>query len=95
MSTEIQEAYPTFQFEPGFKKHDQLWDPLLRETALQVRSRLQRFLEDIFEHDRNTFISLTTHSGALSGLLSAINHRPFRLETGGVLAVVVKAERLS
>lgn len=91
--TEIQRQFPAYQFESGFAESDEFWDPNRRETDLEVSSRLQAFLDDLFEHDENAFISLTTHSGAIRGLLSAIKHRPFRLERGGAMPMLVKAER--
>ena len=45
-------------------------------------------------HDQGMFLSFTAHSGAIRSLLEAIDHRQFDLETGGVIPVVVRAERV-
>lgn len=50
-------------------------------------------LDDILEHENSTFISWTSHSGAISSLLSVLGHRAFRLVTGGVIPVLVKMVR--
>lgn len=51
-------------------------------------------LEDIFGSDKNTFLSLTAHSGAICSILRVIRHREFRLKTGAVMPVFVKGERV-
>jgi hypothetical protein len=52
------------------------------------------FLDDVFASDKNVFLSLTSHSGAIASILEATGHRPFALETGGVIPVFVRAERV-
>ncbi|KAL9622456.1 MAG: hypothetical protein Q9160_003132 [Pyrenula sp. 1 TL-2023] len=42
----------------------------------------------------STFISLSSHSGAISCILTAIGHRPFPLRTGAVIPVLVRVERV-
>ena len=90
--TWIHEHYPDWPIEDGFTESDELWLPDHRETHAEIVSRLERFLTDIFKSDKNTFLSLTSHSGAIAAILAATNHRPFRLETGGVIPIFVKAQ---
>lgn len=82
-----------FEFEPDFSNEDTLWSPKERETDAQTQARLRDALDSIFEHDRGTYISLTSHSGAIRAMLSVFGHRAFPLTQGSMLAVLVKAER--
>jgi hypothetical protein len=52
-------------------------------------------LDDVFRHDRSTYISITSHSGEIGAILEVIGHQPFGLNTGAVIPVLVKAETLS
>ena len=74
-------------------EEDELWSATERETNQQLDSRFQSLLDDIFGHDDGTFVSLTSHSGAICSLLRVLGHREFRLVTGGVIPVLVKADR--
>ena len=53
---------------------------------------MKKLLDDIFDHDDSTYISFTTHSGSISSLLRIIKHREFRIPTGALIPVLVKAE---
>ncbi|KAJ4404279.1 putative phosphoglycerate mutase pmu1 [Didymella pomorum] len=92
--SQISSAFPHADFEPGFSDPDTLWEKDYREPASARRYRLATLLDDIFAGDENTFLSLTSHSGAIASILEAVGHRAFRLETGGVIPVFLKAERV-
>ncbi|KAF2087678.1 phosphoglycerate mutase family protein [Saccharata proteae CBS 121410] len=92
--TWIHDSYPDFPIEHGFAEDDPLWKADLRETTSAQVLRMTALLTDIFTHDSNTFISLTSHSGSIGAILTAIGHRTFSLVTGAVIPVLVKAERL-
>ena len=89
----IQTHYPDYPIEPGLAEEDPLWDANLRESDSMQTVRLTGFLDDVFAHDSNTFISFTSHSGAIAAILRAIGHQPFRLPTGSVMATLVKAQK--
>ena len=93
-STVIHEAFPDFQIEPGFSEEDVLWQADHRETHAEHDIRTQELLDDVFEHDEHTFLSFTSHSGAIASLLRVMQHREFRLPTGAMIPVVVKAIEL-
>lgn len=93
-ATVLKSAFPHATFEPGFTDADTLWEPDYREPASARRYRLAVLLDSIFADDDNTFLSLTSHSGAIASLLEAVGHRSFRLETGGVIPVFLRAERV-
>lgn len=92
--TYIHEHYPTFTIEQSLTESDELWKADVREADSEVAERLSILLDDIFEHDSSTFISLTAHSGAIKGILRAVGHRTFALQTGGIIPVFVKARKL-
>jgi hypothetical protein len=86
--------FPTYQFEPGFTELDELWRRTESETDDAFAVRAKAVLDDVFRTDKKTWISVTAHSGAITRLLSALNHRPFRLATGQIIPVLVKAETI-
>ncbi|KAF9894529.1 hypothetical protein FE257_006414 [Aspergillus nanangensis] len=90
----IEEEYPLYRFEPGFADEDPLFDADLRESNSARDNRLRDWLFDVLGHDKNTFISLTAHSGAITSLLKVLGHRQFPLQTGGVIPVLVKVEKV-
>ncbi|KAI4276982.1 MAG: hypothetical protein L6R38_005535 [Xanthoria sp. 2 TBL-2021] len=84
-------AFPNFVFEPSMTENDELWSATERESNEELDKRIKLLLDDVFEHDDSTFVSLTSHSGAICSLLRVLGHREFRLVTGGVIPVLVKA----
>ena len=76
----------------------------MRESLADQNARLRTFLDSIFDEfeqnelasgsDRVSFLSFTGHSGAIKAILSVVGHRPFRLETGGVIPVLVKVTKV-
>ncbi|KAK3306109.1 phosphoglycerate mutase [Chaetomium strumarium] len=90
--TQISAMFPTYQFEPGFTEADELWRATESETDAAFAARAKAVLDDVFTNDKNTWISITAHSGAVAKLLEALNHRAFRLATGQIIPVLVKAE---
>ncbi|RYP21922.1 hypothetical protein DL765_001998 [Monosporascus sp. GIB2] len=90
----IREAYPIFQFEPGFPEGlDPLWNGTFGEDESALRARSKIALDEIFTEDEATWVSITSHSDEITGLLSVLGHRPFGLSTGQIIPVLVKAER--
>lgn len=92
--TEIMAAFPEFGIEEGFSEEDLLWRPDHRETHEEHDHRTTRLLMDLFARNPNTFVSLTSHSGAIASALRVLGHREFALGTGGLIPVLVKATRV-
>jgi hypothetical protein len=90
----ILSLFPHVTLEPNFSEGDILWTADYREPRSARKYRLATLLDDIFANDAGTFLSLTSHSGAISSILEAIGHRGFALQTGGVIPVLLKAERV-
>ena len=88
----IHSHFRSFRVEDGFSEEDVLWRPDRRETEDEQVIRVKRLLDDVFTHDQETFISFTSHSGNIAAILKAIGHRPFALQTGGLIPVLVRAE---
>jgi broad specificity phosphatase PhoE len=91
---EIAAAFPHVAFEEGFAEDDALWRADYREPRSARRYRVARLLDDVFAHDAGVVLSVTSHSGAIKAMLHVMGHREFWLETGGVVPVVVRAERV-
>ncbi|KAJ5290284.1 uncharacterized protein N7443_010537 [Penicillium atrosanguineum] len=89
----IAAEFPEYQFEPGFSEDDLLYDTKTRESDEDRNRRLQTLLNDIFGNDKNIFLSLTAHSGAITSILEVVGHRKFPLQTGAVIPVLVRAEK--
>ncbi|KAF2458620.1 phosphoglycerate mutase [Lineolata rhizophorae] len=90
----IAQNYPGYVFEEGFAEEDPLWEPDERETNAAMDARLAQLLDNVFASDeRSSVISFTSHSGALGSVLRVLGHREFRLVTGAVIPVLVRAER--
>jgi hypothetical protein len=56
---------PTWNFEPTFSEHDELWNEIYEESSSQQALRIQQVLNEIFATDANTYISITAHSGVM------------------------------
>ena len=65
----IHENYPDWPFEDGFTEDDPLWDAEHRETNAAMDIRLRQALDDVLSNDRNTYISISSHSGAIGSIL--------------------------
>ncbi|QIX00877.1 hypothetical protein AMS68_006394 [Peltaster fructicola] len=90
----IHAAWPEADIEPGFVEEDLLWKPDHREIHEEHDIRMQAFLDDVFDNDKSTVISLTSHSGSISCMLRVLGHRPFKPLTGAIMPLLVKATRL-
>lgn len=86
---------PPYRIEKGFTENDELWDPDLRETPSAHTERMLKALDDILRQDESTVISLTVHSGVIAAILRGVGHRVFGMETGGIIPVLVKAEKVA
>lgn len=92
--TWIEQNYPEYVIENGFPDSDVLWRADATETSEEHATRKQKLLEDIFENDDSPFISLTTHSYALSAILSVLGVPQFRVGEGVMVPLFVKAEKM-
>ncbi|CAD6450934.1 7d66cbbe-ec9e-4369-bedd-59b94293d380 [Sclerotinia trifoliorum] len=90
--TYIQALAPTWQFESKFPEEDPYWRANYSETHDAENRRFKALLDDIFTNDNNTFISLSSHSGAINTILRVIGHRTFSLKTGAVIPVLLKGQ---
>lgn len=90
----IQEHYPRYIIEDGFAEDDPVWDPEVPETMEHHVERKHALLEDIFDHDQAQFVSLTTHSYAVSAILKAVGAPLFRVSECSMVPLFIKAEKL-
>ncbi|KAK7682272.1 hypothetical protein QCA50_014475 [Cerrena zonata] len=94
--TTLVNLYPrqTYTFESPFPEQDPLWDADVRESSAHVVERALTILDKAFQSS-DTYISITAHSGFITGFLTAIGHPKYSLPTGGMIPVVVKVSRTS
>lgn len=90
----IHEAFPDWPIEQGFREDDVLWQVDHRETHAEHDVRTLALLDDVFQHDSSTVVSFTSHSGSIASLLRVLGHREFKLQTGALIPLVVKATRV-
>jgi broad specificity phosphatase PhoE len=90
----IENLFPNYVIEAGFTEYDELWDGVTGETSLGQEDRSKVVLDEIFSSDDHTWISITSHSGEIGAILSALGHQSFSLSTGAVIPVLVKAQFL-
>ncbi|KAF9226835.1 phosphoglycerate mutase-like protein [Gyrodon lividus] len=91
--SEIQKDFPEYLWEDGFTEEDETWDPEIRETPEELECRATKVLDMIFDEDKEQFISITSHHGFIDAFLRVCHHRPWDLPTGGIIPVVVKADK--
>ncbi|KAI1346964.1 histidine phosphatase superfamily [Xylaria sp. FL0043] len=91
--TALSTLLPNFRFEEGFSETDLLWRGHVDEgeTDEAQAQRAKTVIDDIFGHDTNTWISLTTHSGQIAMVLKVLGHRVFGLSTGQAIPALVRA----
>ncbi|KOS22648.1 Phosphomutase-like protein 3 [Escovopsis weberi] len=90
--TDIHAFAPQFRFEEGFAEQDPLWHGALDEgeTSEHQLARSNVVLSDVFLNDESTWISVTSHSGEIGSMMSALGHQPFGLATGQIIPVFIK-----
>jgi len=90
----IVQNYPDYVLDQNFEETDPLWRADHTEPNEKHVARKQRLLEDIFEANDASFISLTTHSYAISAILEAIGAPHFRVSAGAMVPLFVKAVKV-
>ncbi|KND86644.1 Phosphomutase-like protein 3 [Tolypocladium ophioglossoides CBS 100239] len=95
--THIHDFVPNFAFERGFTEDDELWrgDCGQGETDAHQLARAKAALDEVFASDDGTWLSVTSHSGMIGSLLTALGHRDFGLSTGQIIPVLVRAEAVA
>ncbi|KAJ5950998.1 uncharacterized protein N7479_009411 [Penicillium vulpinum] len=92
----IHKLFPRWSIEKGFSENDELWNGVTAESSGAQDVRTTDALNDIFfsESKKKSFVSVTAHSGEISSILRVLGHRAFKLNTGAVIPVLVKAEKV-
>ncbi|KAL7410167.1 histidine phosphatase superfamily [Mrakia frigida] len=89
--TVLSETYPGWNFDASFTEHDQLYNPTYQENGGAQSLRLQQQMNELFSSDDSTYVSITAHSGVINSFFTAVGHKRFSVQTGGVVPVVIKA----
>lgn len=83
----------TWVYDEGYPEEDQMWQPDHRETDVEIDSRVNAGLVELFKqvqpHQR--FVSLTCHSGVIASVLRNLKHPAIKnLQTGRLVYTVVE-----
>ena len=73
-ATYVRETFPNYKIEDPFSEEDPLWQALHGETDTDQSVRSRIVLDEIFEVDRSTYISITSHSGEIASILGGTTH---------------------
>jgi hypothetical protein len=76
----------------SFPEEDPLWN-YHRESLQGRNARIKYAMDNMIAASNETYISMTSHSGVINSTLVALGHRPYNLQTAGMIPVVVKVER--
>lgn len=90
----IHHRYPKYKFETDFSEEDLLWTAEHRETSDEQNLRTKRFLDYVYNEadlQKTKIIGITAHSGVINSVLNVIGHQGYNVETGGIIAVVIRA----
>ncbi|KAJ5135795.1 uncharacterized protein N7515_005073 [Penicillium bovifimosum] len=93
----IHDLFPNWPIEEGFSEEDELWDGVTAESADAQDARSAQALGQVFfasSGKKEAFVSVTAHSGEIASILRVLKHREFSLNTGAVIPVLVKAEKV-
>ncbi|KAI5961493.1 PMU3 [Candida theae] len=85
-----------FVIEPGFTENDELYKDDYRESFDEQASRMNVALQQLFSENHGNgvdIVGITSHSGSIKTQLLVLSHRPFAVQTGGMIPVFVKAVR--
>lgn len=92
----IHSMFPHWAIESGFSEEDNLWNGVTAETSDAQDARSTKALAEVFFSEaskRESYVSVTSHSGEIGSILRVLGHRSFSLNTGAVIPVLVKAEK--
>ncbi|KAJ5329445.1 hypothetical protein N7452_009835 [Penicillium brevicompactum] len=92
----IHKLFPSWPIEKGFSEEDELWNGVTAETSGAQDIRSTTALGQVFfssSSKKESFVSITSHSGEISSILRVLGHRTFKLNTGAVIPVLVKAKK--
>lgn len=87
----LKKKFPHVSFEHRFSEKDELWNTTHHESKEHRNYRATLLLNDIFSHDDNDVISITSHSGLITSILNVVGHREWTLGTGQMIPIVVEA----
>ncbi|WVR05792.1 hypothetical protein IAU60_002817 [Kwoniella sp. DSM 27419] len=97
--SKLKTLFPSFTYPEGMSDQDTLWQPADvrgRETEEELVARRGDGIAEVLERsEKETYISVTAHSGALRGIHKSLNVPTRRLVVGemNVLVVRVKENR--
>lgn len=83
-----------FVIEPEFTEEDELYQDNYRELFDEQAARMNVALQQLFTENHGNevdIVGITSHSGSIKTQLLVLGHRPFAVQTGGMIPVFVRA----
>jgi broad specificity phosphatase PhoE len=81
--------------DENMDEEDTLFASNYRETTETMTARVKDALSLIFDMAPNDeVINITSHSGTMQALCRAVNHDDFKVKTGGMLPMLIKATEI-
>lgn len=90
--SEIAAQFPDVKLEDGLTENDERWTNSTRETDRQHDERTGRFLEALYTQSNETYISIVTNPSTIASILRLSSHRPFPLQPGGLIPLILRGE---
>ncbi|KAK5714902.1 putative phosphoglycerate mutase pmu1 [Elasticomyces elasticus] len=87
---DLQSAFDFVRFDDDVPTVDDAWQPDLRELPDHAEARLRSWLERRFRVGNDTFISATTHTGAIRAIYRAIGHPDVWVARGSLTPLLVR-----
>ncbi|RMZ78700.1 hypothetical protein DV737_g3771, partial [Chaetothyriales sp. CBS 132003] len=91
----IKTNFPDFRIGDSFTENDELHSPTRRESLQRHDRRVRALLDDVFAHDKSTYISMTSHSGTIQAMLRVVGHIALSPPPSGIIPVLVKVSEIS
>jgi broad specificity phosphatase PhoE len=74
---------------------DMLFESTYKETSEEMTTRVEDALSLVFDSSEGQdVINITSHSGTMQALCRAVKHDDFKVKTGGMLPLLIKATEI-
>ncbi|WVQ85307.1 hypothetical protein IAT38_007472 [Cryptococcus sp. DSM 104549] len=96
--SDLQKIFPSFTYLPATTEEDELWQPGSvrgRETEEELVARRGVGINECLEMSEGvTYISVTSHSGALRGIYASLHAPPRSLNVGEMDVLIVRVKKV-
>ncbi|WVW82183.1 hypothetical protein I302_104189 [Kwoniella bestiolae CBS 10118] len=94
----LKAQFTSFTYPEGMSDEDDVWKPIVvrgRETEEELVARRGEGIREVLERSQgDTYISLTSHSGALRGIYKSLNVIPRKVIVGEMNVLVIRVKEV-